>query len=186
MMSSEVMMEMAEKMGNSLEAFRSELTKIRTGRASLSLLDGIKVEAYGSSMPLNQVGTLTIPESRQIVIQPWDPQVMSGIEKAILKSELGLTPVNDGKVIRINIPQLTEERRKELVKIVKKITEEYRVAIRNHRRDAIDTIKKQKKNKEISEDEQFKLQDEAQKETDSYIAKIDEVAAEKENEVMEV
>jgi ribosome recycling factor len=186
MMSSEVMMEMAEKMGNSLEAFRSELTRIRTGRASLSLLDGIKVEAYGSSMPLNQVGTLTIPESRQIVIQPWDPQVMSGIEKAILKSELGLTPVNDGKVIRINIPQLTEERRKELVKIVKKITEEYRVAIRNHRRDAIDTIKKQKKNKEISEDEQFKLQDEAQKETDSYIAKIDEVAAEKENEVMEV
>lgn len=185
-MSSEVMMEMAEKMGNSLEAFRSELTRIRTGRASLSLLDGIKVEAYGSSMPLNQVGTLTIPESRQIVIQPWDPQVMSGIEKAILKSELGLTPVNDGKVIRINIPQLTEERRKELVKIVKKITEEYRVAIRNHRRDAIDTIKKQKKNKEISEDEQFKLQDEAQKETDSYIAKIDEVAAEKENEVMEV
>jgi len=185
-MSSEVMMEMAEKMGNSQEAFRSELTRIRTGRASLSLLDGIKVEAYGSSMPLNQVGTLTIPESRQIVIQPWDPQVMSGIEKAILKSELGLTPVNDGKVIRINIPQLTEERRKELVKIVKKITEEYRVAIRNHRRDAIDTIKKQKKNKEISEDEQFKLQDEAQKETDSYIAKIDEVAAEKENEVMEV
>jgi ribosome recycling factor len=126
-------MEVAEKMGNSLEAFRSELTRIRTGRASLSLLDGIKVEAYGSSMPLNQVGTLTIPESRQIVIQPWDPQVMSSIEKAILKSELGLTPVNDGKVIRINIPQLTEERRKELVKIVKKVAEEYRVAIRNHR-----------------------------------------------------
>jgi ribosome recycling factor len=186
MMSSEVIMEVAEKMGNSLEAFRSELTRIRTGRASLSLLDGIKVEAYGSSMPLNQVGTLTIPESRQIVIQPWDPQVMSSIEKAILKSELGLTPVNDGKVIRINIPQLTEERRKELVKIVKKVAEEYRVAIRNHRREAIDTLKKQKKNKEISEDEQFKLQDEAQKETDSYIAKIDEVAAEKENEVMEV
>ena len=185
-MSSEVIMEMAEKMGNSLEAYRTDLTRIRTGRASLSLLDGIKVEAYGSSMPLNQVGTLTIPESRQIVIQPWDPQVMSGIEKAILKSELGLTPINDGKVIRINIPQLTEERRKELVKIVKKIAEEYRVAIRNHRREAIDALKKQKKNKEISEDEQFKLQDEAQKETDSYIAKIDEVAAGKENEVMEV
>jgi len=185
-MSSEVMMEVADKMGKSLEAFKFELTKIRTGRASLSLLDGIKVEAYGSPMPLNQVGTMTIPESRQIVIQPWDPQVMSSIEKAILKSDLGLTPVNDGKVIRINIPQLTEERRKELVKIVKKIAEEYRVAIRNHRRDAIDTFKKQKKNKEISEDEQFKLQDKAQKETDSYIAKIDEVAAEKENEVMEV
>ena len=185
-MTSEVIMEMAEKMDKSLDAFKQELSKIRTGRASLSLLDGIKAEAYGSSMPLNQVATLTIPESRQIVIQPWDPQVMSSIEKAILKSELGLTPVNDGKVIRINIPQLTEERRKELVKIVKKIAEEYRVAVRNHRRDAIDTLKKQKKNKEISEDEQFKLQDEAQKETDSYIAKIDEVAAEKENEVMEV
>jgi ribosome recycling factor len=179
-------MEMAEKMENSLGAFKYELTKIRTGRASLSLLDGIKVEAYGSPMPLNQVGTMTIPESRQIVIQPWDPQVMSGIEKAILKSDLGLTPVNDGKVIRINIPQLTEERRKELVKIVKKIAEEYRVAVRNHRREAIDTLKKQKKNKEISEDEQFRLQDEAQKETDASIAKIDKVAAEKENEVMEV
>ena len=185
-MSSEVIIEVAEKMGKSLEAFKTELTKIRTGRASLSLLDGIKVDAYGSSMPLNQVGSLTIPESRQIVIQPWDPQVMSSIEKAILKSDLGLTPVNDGKVIRINIPQLTEERRKELVKIVKKVAEEYRVAVRNHRRDAIDTLKKQKKNKEISEDEQFKLQDEAQKETDASIAKIDKVAAEKENEVMEV
>jgi ribosome recycling factor len=186
MMSSEVIIEVAEKMGKSLEAFKYELTKIRTGRASLSLLDGIKVDAYDSVMPLNQVGSLTIPESRQIVIQPWDPQVMSSIEKAILKSDLGLTPVNDGKVIRINIPQLTEERRKELVKIVKKVAEEYRVAIRNHRRDAIDTLKKQKKDKEISEDEQFKFQDEAQKETDSYIAKIDKVAAEKENEVMEV
>jgi ribosome recycling factor len=186
MMTSEVIMDMAEKMETSVEAFRQELSKIRTGRASLSLLDGIKVAAYGSSMPLNQVGTLTIPESRQIVIQPWDPQVMTSIEKAILKSDLGLNPVNDGKVIRINIPQLTEERRRELVRIVKKIAEEYRVAVRNHRRDAIDTLKKQKKNKEISEDEQFKLQDEAQKETDTYIAKIDEVAAEKENEVMEV
>ena len=183
-MSSEVIMQMAEKMENSLGAFKSELSKIRTGRASLSLLDGIKVEAYGSPMPLNQVGTLTIPESRQIVIQPWDPQVMSGVEKAILKSDLGLTPVNDGKVIRINIPQLTEERRKELVKIVKKVAEEYRVAVRNHRREAIDILKKQKKNKEISEDEQFRLQDEAQKETDASIAKIDKVAAEKENEVM--
>ena len=185
-MTSEVIMEMAEKMDSSLDAFKQELTRIRTGRASLSLLDGIRVNAYGSSMPLNQVGSLTIPESRQIVIQPWDPQVMSSIEKAILKSELSLTPINDGKVIRINIPQLTEERRKEFVKMVKKIAEEYRIAVRNHRRDAIDTLKKQKKNKEISEDEQFKLQDEAQKETDSYIAKIDQVAAEKENEVMEV
>jgi ribosome recycling factor len=186
MMSIEVIKATTEKMEKSLDAFRQELTKIRTGRASLSLLDGIKVEAYGSPMPLNQVGTLTIPESRQIVIQPWDPQLMGSIEKAILKSELGLTPVNDGKVIRINIPQLTEERRKELVKIVKKVAEEYRVAVRNHRRDAIDTLKKQKKNKEISEDDQFKLQDEVQNETDTFIKKIDDVAAEKENEVMEV
>ena len=185
-MSSEVILEMADKMDKSLDAFKHELTKIRTGRASLSLLDGIKVEAYGSALPLNQVGTLTIPESRQIVIQPWDPQVMSAIEKAILKSDLGLTPVNDGKVIRINIPQLTEERRKELVKIVKRVAEEYRVAVRNHRREAIDNLKKLKKNKEISEDEQFKLQDEAQKETDTYIASIDKVAADKEREVMEV
>lgn len=185
-MTSEVIIEMAEKMDKSLEAFKHELIKIRTGRASLALLDGIKVDAYGTSMPLNQVGTLTIPESRQIVIQPWDPQVMPNIDKAILKSELGLTPINDGKVIRINIPQLTEERRRELVKIVKKIAEEYRVAVRNHRRDAIDALKKQKKNKEISEDDQFKLQDEAQKETDSYITMIDKVAAEKEKEVMEV
>jgi ribosome recycling factor len=185
-MNSEVILEMADKMDKSLDAFKHELTKIRTGRASLSILDGIKVEAYGSSMPLNQVGTLTIPESRQIVIQPWDPQVMSAVEKAILKSDLGLTPVNDGKVIRINIPQLTEERRKELVKVVKRVAEEYRVAVRNHRREAIDSLKKLKKNKEISEDDQFKLQDEAQKETDSYIANIDKVAADKENEVMEV
>ena len=185
-MNSEVILEMADKMDKSLDAFKHELTKIRTGRASLSLLDGIKVEAYASSLPLNQVGTLTIPESRQIVIQPWDPQVMSAVEKAILKSDLGLTPVNDGKVIRINIPQLTEERRKELVKVVKRVAEEYRVAVRNHRREAIDSLKKLKKNKDISEDEQFKLQDEAQKETDSYIASIDKVAADKENEVMEV
>lgn len=183
---SQVITDMAEKMNKSLEAFKQELSKIRTGRASLSLLDGIRAEAYGSLMPLNQVATLTIPESRLIVIQPWDPQVIATIEKAILKSELGLTPVNDGKVIRINIPQLTEERRRELVKIVKRVAEEYRVAVRNHRRDAIDTFKQQKKDKEISEDEQFKLQDEAQKETDSFIGKIDEVAAEKEHEVMEV
>lgn len=185
-MASQVITGMAEKMNKSFEAFKQELSRIRTGRASLSLLDGIRAEAYGSLMPLNQVATLTIPESRLIVIQPWDPQVIAAIEKAILKSELGLTPVNDGKVIRVNIPQLTEERRKELVKVVKRVAEEYRVAVRNHRRDAIDTFKQQKKDKEISEDEQFKLQDEAQKETDSFIGKIDEVAAEKENEVMEV
>lgn len=183
---SEVILEMAERMGKSVETFKGELSKVRTGRASLALLDGIVVAAYGSNMPLNQVGTLTIPESRMIAIQPWDPQVLPDIEKAILKSDIGLTPVSDGKIIRLNIPQLTEERRKELVKRVKKIAEEFRVAVRNVRRDAIDTLKKQKNDKEISEDEMFKLQDDAQSETDTYVARIDEITASKEKEVMEV
>ncbi len=182
----EVLAEMKDKMKKSIEAYRRELTRIRTGRASLALLDGIKADSYGSMLPLNQVATLTIPESRMIAIQPWDPQALSAIEKAILKSNIGLTPANDGKVIRIAIPQLTEERRKELVKQVKKISEEYRVAVRNCRRDAIDILKKQKKNKEISEDELFKYQDEAQKHTDEYIKKIDEIFVAKEKEVMEV
>ncbi|NNK93509.1 MAG: ribosome recycling factor [Desulfobacterales bacterium] len=185
-MMSEAIFEMAEKMEKSVEAFKGELSKIRTGRASLALLDDILVEAYGSPMPLNQVSTLTIPESRTIAIQPWDPQVLGAIEKAILKSDIGLTPASDGKIIRLNIPQLTEERRKELVKQVKKIAEEFRVAIRNVRREAIDTLKRQKKDKEISEDDLFKLQDEAQSETDSYIANIDEITASKEKEVMDV
>jgi ribosome recycling factor len=183
---SDVILEMAEKMEKSVEAFRNELAKVRTGRASLALLDGIMVDAYGSAMPMNQVGTLTIPESRSIAIQPWDPQVLGAIEKAILKSDIGLTPVNDGKIIRLNIPQLTEERRKELVKQVKKIAEEFRVAIRNVRREAIDLLKKQKKDKDISEDDLFKLQDDAQSETDDYIAQIDEITAAKEKEVMDV
>lgn len=183
---SDVIFEMAEKMEKSVEAFKNELAKVRTGRASLALVDGIMVDAYGAEMPLNQVGTLTIPESRMIAIQPWDVQLLGAIEKAILKSAIDLTPVNDGKIIRLNIPQLTEERRKELVKQVKKIAEEFRVAIRNIRRDAIDTLKKQKKDKEISEDDLFKLQDEAQSETNSYIAQVDEITAAKENEVLEV
>lgn len=182
----EVILEMSEKMGKSIDAFRVELSKVRTGRASISILDGIIVDAYGSSMPLNQVGTLTIPESRMIAIQPWDPQMLPAIEKAILKSDIGLNPVNDGKIIRLNIPMLTEERRRDLVKMVKKVAEDFRVAIRNARRDAIETLKKQKKDKEISEDELFKYQDEAQAETDAFVKKIDEATAVKESEVMEV
>ena len=182
----EVIFEMAEKMEKSVEAFKLELSKVRTGRASLGLLDDISVSAYGSQMPLNQVGSLTIPESRTIAIQPWDPQMLPAIEKAILKSDIGLTPASDGKTIRLNIPQLTEERRRDLVKQVKKVSEEYRVAVRNIRRDAIDVMKKQKKDKEISEDDLFKLQDEAQRETDAYMKKIDEITASKEKEVMEV
>ena len=185
-MQSEVLQNTSEKMQKSVDALKIDLTKIRTGRASLSILDGITVDAYGTAMPLNQVATLTIPESRLIAIQPWDPQQLGGIEKAILKSDLGLTPVNDGKLIRINIPQLTEERRKEMVKRVKKIAEEYRVTIRNLRRESNDALKKQKENKEISEDEMFKQQDEVQKATDKFIKNVDEISAGKEKEVMEV
>jgi ribosome recycling factor len=144
------------------------------------------VESYGAQMPLNQVATLTIPENRLIAVQPWDPRVIGPIEKAILKANIGLNPVNDGKVIRISIPQLTEDRRKELVKQVKKISEDYRIAVRNCRREAIDILKTQKKDKDISEDELFSLQDKAQQETDKFIKDIDQIMAEKEKEVMEV
>ena len=178
--------DMRDKMVKSIEAFRRDLTKIRTGRASLSIFDGIRVESYGAQMPLNQVASITIPESRMIVVQPWDTQLISVIEKAILKSDLGLTPSNDGKIIRLTIPQLTEERRRDLVKQVKKVGEEFKVAIRNYRRDAIDIAKKMKKDKEISEDDLFTLQESAQKETDTFIRQIDDSLVEKEKEVMEV
>ena len=185
-MANDVVDQVNTKMEASVEALKRELVKIRTGRASLALLDGIKVDAYGSLLPVDQVGTMTIPESRLIVIQPWDPQMLPVIEKAILSSALGLTPANDGKVIRLTIPQLTEERRKELVKQVKKIAEEFKVAVRNVRRETNDSLKKMKKDKDISEDDMFRLQEEAQKATDAFIKQIDEVAAGKEKEVMEV
>ncbi|MFP7754923.1 ribosome recycling factor [Thermodesulfobacteriota bacterium B35] len=185
-MANDVIEQLKEKMESSVEAFKRELVRIRTGRASLSLLDGIKVDAYGSMLPLDQVGTLTIPESSMIAVKPWDPQMLPAIEKAILASDLGLTPANDGNVIRLTIPPLTEERRRELVKQVKKLAEEHKVAIRNIRREANDTLKKQKKNKELAEDDMYRLQDEAQKETDRFIKQIDEIAATKEKEVMEV
>ncbi|MBU0946031.1 MAG: ribosome recycling factor [Proteobacteria bacterium] len=183
---SAVILEMVDKMEKSVDSFKNELSKVRTGRASISLLDGISVDAYGSPMPLNQVATMTIPESRMIAIQPWDPQMVPAIERAIMKSNLGLTPANDGKVIRLTIPQLTEERRKELVKQVRKVAEEFKVTIRNSRREAIDHLKAQKKDKEISEDDLFKMQDEAQKETDIYVKQIDEITVHKEKEMMEV
>jgi ribosome recycling factor len=182
----EIILEMSEKMAKSLDSFKGELAKVRTGRASLALLDGIMVNAYGGQVPMNQVGSVTIPESRMIAIQPWDTQLLPAIEKAILKSDIGLTPVSDGKVVRLNIPQLTEERRKDLVKHVKKIAEEFRVAARNLRRDAIESLKKLKKDKAISEDELFRYQEEAQTETDSCIKQIDGIIVAKEKEVMEV
>jgi len=185
-MANTVVEQVRENMEERIESLKRELTKIRTGRASRGMLEDIKVNAYGSTLPLDQVGTITIPESRMIVIQPWDPQMLPVLERAIMASDIGLTPANDGKVIRLNIPQLTEESRKGLVKQVKKIAEEYKVGIRNDRRDANDTFKKQKNDKEISEDEMFRFQEEVQKVTDEFITRIDEIAAGKEKDVMEV
>ncbi len=152
----------------------------------MSLLDGIKVDYYGSPTPLNQVASFSIPESRQILISPWDPGALNSIEKAILKSELGLTPNNDGKLIRINIPPLTEERRKELVKLVKKMGEDAKIKLRNARRDTNEQLKALKKENSISEDELFKEQGEVQKLTDEYIKRTDEIIVAKEKEIMEI
>jgi ribosome recycling factor len=176
----------AERMTRSIEVLKKDFASIRTGRASLSLLDGIFVNYFDTQTPLQQLATLSIPESRQITIQPWDQKIIPDIEKAILKSDLGLTPSNNGKIIRITIPPLTEERRKQLVKAVKKKAEESKVAIRNIRRDTNDELKKLEKEKQFSEDEAKKLHDEVQKITDTYIAKVDEVLKHKEKEIMEV
>ncbi|MEW6112410.1 MAG: ribosome recycling factor [Thermodesulfobacteriota bacterium] len=178
--------DMTEDMIKSIEILKRDLRRIRTGRASPALLDGIMVDYYGSPTPINQLATLSVPEPRQIVIQPWDSQALPDIEKAILKSELGLNPMNDGKIVRISLPPLTEERRKELVKVVKKMAEEFKVQVRNHRRDANEMLKDLKKEKEITEDDLRKGQDKVQKTTDDYIAKVDEIVAEKEKEIMEI
>jgi len=159
---------------------------LRTGRASSSLLDGIRVDYYDTPTPLEQIASVATPDSRTITIQPWDRKAFSDVEKAILKSDLGLTPVNDGKIIRISIPPLTEERRKDLVKVAKKYTEDAKVAVRNIRRDANELLKKKKNDKEISEDDLHKAQEEVQKLTDGYIAKADETLAKKDKEIMEI
>jgi ribosome recycling factor len=172
-------------MGKSIEALKNELKKIRTGRASLALFESIRVDYYGTKTPLNQMASLSVPESRLVIIQPWDQTVIQDIEKEILKSELGLTPMNDGKVIRISIPPLTEERRKELVKMVRKISEDHKIAIRNIRRDANDFLKSLKKDGDISEDELFKGQDEIQKITNDFIEKADQTSQGKEKEILE-
>ncbi len=178
--------ELKENMEKAIRALEKSFSKVRTGRASLALLDGIKVEYYGVPTPLNQVATLSIPESRMIMISPWDSTIIGSIEKAIQKSELGLMPVNDGKLIRINIPQLTEERRKDLVKVVRKMAEECKINLRNARREANDQLKTLKKDNDISEDEFFNYQDEVQKITDKYIEKTDGVLGNKEKEIMEI
>ena len=175
-----------EKMEKAVEALKKDLASIRTGRASLSLLDGITIDYYGTRTPLTQVASLSVPDPRMITIQPWEQKLIPVIEKAILQSELGLNPSNDGKVIRIAIPPLTEERRKQLVKVVKKRAEEAKIAVRNIRRDINEALKKLEKDEHLSEDDVKRSLDEIQKLTDVYIKKIDEVLEHKEKEIMEV
>jgi ribosome recycling factor len=181
-----VLKESKDHMEKAVTAYRHDLVRIRTGRASLALLDPVRVDYYGTPTPLNQLATLGVPDPKLITIAPWDPKVIQDIEKAIQKSELGLTPSNDGKIIRIPIPDLTEERRKELVKVVKKTAEEFRVQVRNHRRDAIHKIKEMEKKSGVTEDESRKSQDRVQKFTDETIAKIDQVTEAKEKEILQV
>lgn len=173
-------------MEKSIDALKKELSRIRTGRASTTLLDDVKVDYYGTPTPLNQVGTLTVPEPRLITIQPWEKNLIPEIEKAILKSDLGLNPSSDGQLVRIAIPPLTEERRKEMVKLTKRIGEDAKIAVRNTRRDANENLKKLEKDKEISEDELKRGEKEIQDLTDGFVKKIDEVVAVKEKEVMEI
>ncbi len=175
-----------QKMEKSINLLNQEFAKIRTGRATPALLDGVKVEYYDSLLPLNQVASISIPEPRLIVIQPWDKQALSVIEKAIYKADIGVTPNSDGNVIRLSLPPLTAERREELVKLSQKLSEECRVAIRNIRRDANNELKKIEKEKKISEDDSFKAQESIQKMTDEYIKKVDDILKKKEKEIREV
>ncbi|RLC32043.1 MAG: ribosome recycling factor [Deltaproteobacteria bacterium] len=184
-MKEEILSELRDNMTKSVEALKKEFNRIRTGRASTALLDGIKVSCYDTRMPLDQVASISVPESRLILIQPWDQTILGEIEKAVLKSELGLTPMNDGKIIRISIPPLTEERRKELAKLARKMAEDSKISVRNHRREANDMFKELKNDKEISEDEMHKAYSDVQKITDDFIKKIDEITAEKEKEIVE-
>lgn len=186
MMKDLIFEELREGMEKALQALERSFSKVRTGRASLALLDGIRVEYYGTQTPLNQLASLSVPESRLIVISPWDSSVLGAIEKAIQRSDLGLMPTNDGKLIRLAIPALTEERRRELVKVVRKMAEEGKVKQRNARRDANEQLKALKKDNEISEDELYALQEEVQRLTDRFIEKTDMVLKAKEKEIMEI
>ncbi|OES43585.1 ribosome recycling factor [Domibacillus iocasae] len=185
-MSQEIMNQSKEKMEKAIGAFNRELASIRAGRASANVLDRITIDYYGAPTPINQLASINIPEARLLVITPYDKSSMGDIEKALLKSDLGLTPSNDGSIIRLNFPALTEERRKELAKLVKKEAEEAKVAIRNIRRDANDDLKKSEKNGDLTEDDLRGYTEDVQKQTDDYIRKVDEIAKEKEQEIMEV
>lgn len=175
-----------DKMEKAVQGLLGELKKVRTGRAQVSMLDGIKVNYYGTPTPLNQVSALSTPDARSFLISPWETSILKEIELSIVKSDLGMSPMNDGKVIRLKVPELTEDRRKDLVKNIKKICEDARVAVRMVRRDANDLLKGQLKDKAISEDDNKRQQDEVQKLTDDYIKKIDQLAADKEKELMTV
>ena len=185
-MSQDILKEIERRMLDAAEAFKGELTKLRTGRASLAVLDGVMVDYYGSATPINQVASLTVPDPTTIAIAPWEPGILGDIEKALLKSNLGLTPNNDGKVVRLNIPPLTEERRKELVKIAQGDAESARNQIRQIRRDGNDAFKTLEKDKEISEDQMHDGQDGVQKLTDAYIGKVNDILKAKEDEILEV
>lgn len=183
-MSKKIISETSSRMDKTLEDLRRDLASIRTGRASVHILDTVNVDYYGTMTPINQLATLHAPEPNLITVQPWDVSQLAQIERSILASDLGLNPNNDGKIIRVPIPPLTEERRKDLAKQVGKIAEDHRTAVRQIRRDANDQLKKLQKAKEISEDEEYRGHDEVQKVTDDYIAKIDELAKAKEQEIM--
>lgn len=175
-----------DRMSKAVGSLEKEFAKLRTGRATTALVDSIKADYYGTPTPISQMASVTVPDSRTITIQPWDKSGFSAVEKALLKSDLGLTPVNDGKIIRIAIPPLTEERRKELVKLARKYTEDAKVAVRNVRRDANDALKKMEKEKLISEDERKKSEEDVQKMTDKFVAQLDKVTSAKEKEILEI
>jgi ribosome recycling factor len=183
-MASPVATQSKDKMEKALQGLSAELKKVRTGRAQISMLDSIRVNYYGTPTPLNQVSALSTPDARSFLISPWEASILKEIEQAIVKSDLGMSPMNDGKVIRLKVPELTEDRRKDLVKNIKKICEDARIAVRMVRRDSNDGVKQQLKDKAISEDENKRIQDEVQKLTDDYIKKIDQLAADKEKELM--
>lgn len=185
-MTDEVLADLRREMDETIGAMRRELARTRTGRASTALVEGIVIDYYGAKTPLKQIATLGAPEARLLVLQPYDPSVITDVERAILQSNLGLVPQNDGKLIRIPIPELTEERRRELVKHVRKLAEEYRVSLRNHRRDAIDLLKAMEKDKEITEDDLRRSQDKIQEITRGFTERLEKVLTTKEEEIMEV
>jgi ribosome recycling factor len=182
----DVIKELKENQAKAIDAFKRELGRVRTGRANLAVLEPVRVDYYGTKSPLNQVASLSIPDARLIVIKPWDKSTLPEIEKAINLAEIGLTPQNDGEVIRLPIPTLTEERRKDLVKQTRKMAETAKVSLRNHRRDSNDFIKELEKSSEISEDDKKRGLDRTQKETDAAVSKVDEILSDKEKEIMEV